>query len=184
MTELEFNTSINNHSAALMGHAIRFTKDEDDAADLVQETMIKAIRFRESYQEGTNLKGWLFTILKNTFLNSCVRDKRKKDFLVQDDEISSQNLVYSASSNLAEGSFVMSDIQKALAQLPEIYRLPFVSYFEGYKYQEIAEATGMPLGTVKTRIHMAREILKKYLKIYKSGGGKHLTAHSDEESEH
>jgi len=171
MTESEFNNSINEHSAALLTHALRFTKDEGDAADLVQDTLIKAIRFRESYREGTNLKGWLYTILRNTFLNTFRKEKFKRDNVTQTDEITSSQLSNSASTNLAEGSFVMNDIRKALDMLPEMYRTPFVSYFEGYKYQEIADTTGIPLGTVKTRIHMAREMLKKFLKIYKLKDG-------------
>ena len=171
MTESEFNKSLNDHSVALLNHAIRFTKDESDAADLVQDTLIKAIRFRESYRDGTNLKGWLYTILRNTFLNTFRKEKYKRDHVCQTDEITSSQLSNSATANLAEGSFVIKDIGKALDMLPDIYRVPFVRYFEGYKYQEIADATGLPLGTVKTRIHMAREMLKKILKIYKLNDG-------------
>nr|WP_199156779.1 RNA polymerase sigma factor [Pedobacter sp. ASV2] len=175
MTKLEFNTVIKDHTDALRTHALRFSCNEDDAADLVQETMVKAIRFCESFQDGTNLRGWLFTILKNTFLNTCVRNKKKKNFVVQDEEISSEQLCYSATSNFAEGNFVMKDIQKALSKVPEVYRIPFIRYFEGYKYQEIADYTGIPLGTIKTRIHFAREMLKKFLKTYKSYQGKPLS---------
>lgn len=175
MTELEFNKLINDHTGELRAHALRFSRNEDDAADLVQETMVKAIRFRESFQDGTNLRGWLFTILKNTFLNICIRNKKKNRFVIQEDEVSSEQLCYSATPNLAEGSFIMKDIQKALSKVPAVYRIPFISYFEGYKYHEIAYNMRIPLGTVKTRIHFAREMLKKHLKAYKSYQGKTLS---------
>lgn len=169
MNELDFNKSIGEHATALKVHALRFTNDEDDADDLVQDTLMKALRFRESYQDGTNLKGWLFTILKNTFLNNYRKNSRKREQVIQQEEITSQHLTHSASENLGEGNFVMNDIKKALILVPEVYRAPFVRFFEGYKYQEIAEEYGIPLGTVKTRIYMAREMLKKYLKMYQTG---------------
>ena len=166
MNELQFNNLIREHSYSLRVHAMRYTKNEDDADDLVQDTMIKAIRFYKNFQEGTNIKGWLYVIMRNTFINDYRRNTKKNALITQTDEISSQDLMVSASANKATGTFIMGDIQKALASIPEIYATPFIRYFEGHKYQEIAEEFHMPIGTVKTRIHMAREMLKKYLKTY------------------
>ncbi|TCD11017.1 RNA polymerase sigma factor [Pedobacter frigidisoli] len=168
MNELQFSAMIKEHSPSLRSHAIRYTKNEDDADDLVQDTMIKAIRFYKNFQEGTNIKGWLFVIMRNTFINDHRKNTRKKALITQTDEISSQDLVVSASDNKATGTFIMGDIQKALASIPSVYSTPFTRYFEGHKYQEIADEFGIPIGTVKTRIHMAREMLKKYLKNYQS----------------
>lgn len=168
MNANQFNLEINIHSAALKSYALKFTKDLEDADDLVQDTMVKAIRHFEKFQTGTNLKAWLFVILKNTFLNSYHRTAKKHALITQEDEISSANLMKSSASNAAVGSFVMGDIKKALDALPQAYAIPFTRYVEGYKYEEIAQELRIPIGTVKTRIHAARELLKKRLEIYKS----------------
>jgi len=154
------------HSPRLQAHALKFTRDIDDANDLVQETLIKALRFQSSFQEGTNIRGWLFVILKNTFLNNYRKTKLTRGLIKSDDELTAGEFTSIAAENKAMRSFVMADIQKALAKVPETYRVPFVRYFEGYKYHEIADEIGIPLGTVKTNIHQARLMLKKYLKVY------------------
>ncbi|MCX2575170.1 RNA polymerase sigma factor [Pedobacter sandarakinus] len=166
MTQLEFNNMVNSHSLSLRMHALNFTKDIEDANDLVQDTMLKAIRFYQNFEEGTNFKGWLFVIMKNTFINNYRKTAKTKTLITQDDEISSANLMYSSDTNSSVGKMIVDDIQKALSHLPEVYSVPFVKYFEGFKYHEIADELQIPLGTVKTRIHVAREMLKKYLKTY------------------
>jgi len=167
MNELYFSRMIKEHSPSLRIHALRYTKNEDDADDLVQDTMIKAIRFYENFEEGSNIKGWLFIILRNTFINDYRKNIKKRAIITQTEEISSQDLAISASDNKAPGTFIMGDIQMALSSIPEMYSVPFIKHFEGHKYQEIADEFNMPIGTVKTRIHVARELLKKYLKTYK-----------------
>ncbi|SES21142.1 RNA polymerase sigma factor [Pedobacter rhizosphaerae] len=166
MTQLEFNQLVNNHSLSLRAHALNFTKDIEDANDLVQDTMLKAIRFYKNFKEGTNFKGWLFVIMKNTFINNYRKAAKEKTLVSQEENISSSNLMYSAERNTCLSKLVIDDIQKALAHVPEVYSIPFINYFEGYKYHEIADKLQIPLGTVKTRIHVAREMLKKYLKTY------------------
>lgn len=157
---------VNIHSVSLRLHALKFTNDVEDANDLVQDTLVKAIRFYKNFQEGTNIKGWLFVIMRNTFINNYRRIAKTRTLITQTDEISSVNLMHSSTKNQAEGKFIVGDINKALASLPEAYHTPFVKYFEGYKYHEIADMLQIPLGTVKTRIFVAREMLKKYLKTY------------------
>jgi RNA polymerase sigma factor (sigma-70 family) len=166
MTKFEFNHLVNHHSVSLRSYALNFTKDAEDANDLVQDTMLKAITYYNKFKEGTNLKGWLFTIMKNTFINNYRRLVKTNTLITQSEDISSANLSYSATKNDAESKFVLGDITKALSQLPEEYYVPFIRYFEGYKYHEIADMLQIPIGTVKTRIHVARGILKKYLKTY------------------
>jgi RNA polymerase sigma factor (sigma-70 family) len=167
MTQSEFSHSVNLFSGALRLHALNFTKDPDDANDLLQDTLVKATRFAENFNQGTNIKGWLFVIMRNTFINSYRKGQRHRDRIVQVEEISSANLSHSATSNYAESKFAMEDIKNALNRLPTAYSVPFIRYFEGYKYQEIAEELGIPVGTVKTHIHQARLQLKKQLKQYK-----------------
>ncbi|RZK58585.1 MAG: RNA polymerase sigma factor [Pedobacter sp.] len=166
-TTTSFNQLLNDHSSSLKTFAFKFTRDVAVADDLFQDTMVKALRYVDQFKEGTNIKGWLFTIMRNTFINDYRKDVRKNAIITQEDEISSAHLMKSSSTNAAEGKFAMADIQRSLDKLPKCYYDPFIQYFEGYKYHEIAEDLGIPIGTVKTRIHMARQILKKQLKVYK-----------------
>ena len=169
MTKCEFKSMVSSHAESLRMYALHFTHDDQDADDLVQETVLKAITYHDKFNEGTNLKGWLYTILKNTFINNYRRLVKISTMVTKSDEISSSNLMYSSSSNRGESSFVMEDIQEAMNKLPEEYYVPFTMYFEGYKYHEIADHLSIPIGTVKTRIHVARKNLKKSLKSYAYG---------------
>lgn len=157
----------------LQGHlhsfALGFTREEEDADDLVQDTLVKAYSYYGSFQPGTNFKAWLFTIMRNTFINGYKREGRRKKFLTVDEELSSAVLLYSASSNRGEQKFISEDIHRALSTLSKVYYTPFMMYFEGFKYHEIAEELALPIGTVKTRIHGARLHLKKFLKVYGLG---------------
>ncbi|RZK69349.1 MAG: RNA polymerase sigma factor [Pedobacter sp.] len=167
MTLNQFTSIIMGYESALRSHALKFTNDLDDAQDLLQDTMMKAIKFYDKFEEGTNIKGWLYTIMKNTFINNYRKNVKTQAMVTQEDEISSSNLMMSATKNSSEGSFVMGDIKGALAKLPLHLSTPFVRYVEGYKYYEIAEELSIPLGTVKTHIHEARKHLTKMLKMYK-----------------
>src|SRR5690606_25595127 len=166
MNRTEFNVKVVKEEKPLMNFASHFASGYEDAKDLVQETMLKAITNYDKFKEGTNLKAWLYTILKNTFINSYRKTTIVKSLVKQSDEVSSSELFYSSHVNQGQHTFVRADIQQALSKLSEDYYLPFMMYFEGYKYQEIAQHMDMPIGTVKTRIHIARKLLKKSLKPY------------------
>lgn len=166
MTKVEFNTLVMRQAPSLKMYALHFTHDTDDANDLVQDTLLKAITYYNNFREGTNLKGWLYTIMKNTFINNYRRFIKISAVVTKTDEISSMQLSYSATVNHGEPKFVMDDINAALSNLQQDYYIPFTMYFEGYKYHEIAEHLEIPIGTVKTRIHVARKLLKKDLKAY------------------
>ncbi len=161
-----FNLNIFSHKDSLFSFAFSFTKDTDDANDLFQETMLKAINYSSQFKEGTNLKAWLYTIMRNTFINNYRKSSKTDRIMTVTDDLTSDKLFLSASMNGSEGKFVMDDIYKALEKLQPEYYTPFIKYFEGYKYHEIAEELKIPIGTVKTRIHVARQILKKQLRIY------------------
>lgn len=167
MNRIEFNSLVIQHSNSLKSYARNFTKDQDDANDLVQDTLLKAVTYFKNFRDGTNLKGWLYTIMKNTFINNYRRLTKTNSFITQEEEISPSNLVISATINNGENKFVMEDINSALSTLTEDYYTPFTMYFEGYKYHEIAEHLSIPIGTVKTRIHVARKLMKKTLSAYK-----------------
>jgi RNA polymerase sigma factor (sigma-70 family) len=166
MTTLNFDPAIHTHKPELLNFAMSFTKDINDADDLVQDTYVKAIRYYHLYQEGTNLKGWLYTIMKNTYINNYRSKKMRSRVVETTEDLISYHLVKSASSNRAEAEFMGGDINKALNNLSDEYRIPFLKYFEGYKYYEIAEELQIPIGTVKTRIFVARKRLRSKLKMY------------------
>ena len=167
MNNNEFTYQLHNNQNALRSFAFNFTKDHEDANDLVQDTMLKAINYAEKFKEGTNFRGWLYTIMKNTFINNYRRTVKSQAIISVDEEIPSSKLQYSATNNMSEGKFVLEDIHKALNKLEPEYQVPFMKYFEGFKYHEIAEMLCIPIGTVKTRIHVARQLLKNNLKMYK-----------------
>lgn len=168
MKAKEFALQAGKVEAMLHTHAMTFTKDEDDAKDLVQETLLKGVRFCDRFDAKTNLKAWLFVIMRNTFINNYHKGKIKSELITTEDEITYAQLSKSATTNASVSSFALADINKAMESLSEANRVPFQRYFEGYKYEEVALELNIPLGTVKTRIHQAREQLKNYLKIYRS----------------
>lgn len=166
MIKMEFNDLITEHTDSLKMYAFQFTTNDEDANDLVQDTILKAITYYDKFQKGTNLCGWLYTIMKNTYINNYRKRSRKNSYVTQTDEISYEKLVYSSTQNKGEGKIILDDIQEALSQLTDEYYVPFTMYFEGYKYYEIADHLSIPIGTVKTRIHVARRYLKRSLAAY------------------
>ena len=167
-----FENLIGPYHEKLRAYAMNFTHDEDNAADLVQDTLLKAYRYYDKFMPETNFRAWLFTIMNNTFINDYRRKARVQRVVTVEEDLSSQQLMFSCSTNNGELKFINGDIAKALKTLPENLYDPFMRYFEGYKYHEIAEEFDMPLGTVKTRIHYARLHLKKFLKVYSQTKGK------------
>ena len=163
MSTLEFNQMLIVNSDFLNPFAINLTRDKETAKDLVQETMYKAIANREKYVSGTNIKAWLYTIMRNIFINDyrkkakqqVIFDATPNDFLIDYNQ--------SAISNLAESKLRLKEIQTAIYYLPSIFKEPFLLYFDGYKYNEIAGILREPLGTIKSRIHFARKLLKKQI---------------------
>jgi RNA polymerase sigma factor (sigma-70 family) len=169
---LNFDSLISEYRTKLKIYAMNFTHDEDDADDLIQDTLLKAYTYFANFKPGTNFRGWLFTIMKNTFINNYRRNTRSRAIIITEEDISANNLAHSATRNEGETKFINEDIAKALKTLPANLYEPFIMYFEGYKYHEIAEEFSMPVGTVKTRIHHARLHLKKYLRVYEELKGK------------
>ena len=166
MSAKEFNQVLLENADFLKPFAINLTKDNEAANDLYQETLYKALANQEKYNVGTNIKAWLFTIMRNIFINDYRRkskqktvfDKSANDYLI--------NLKQASVNNAAESTLRMKEITEAVHQLPEIFKTPFRLYFDGYKYQEIADVLAEPLGTVKSRIHFARKLLKERLTRY------------------
>ena len=162
----EFDTLLLSNAPYLKPFAINLTRDNEAANDLYQETMYKALANQEKYNIGTNIKAWLFTIMRNIFINDYRRKAKQKtifdntpnDFLLDYNQ--------TAVSNSAESGLRLKEINTAIQQLPEIFKHPFLLYFEGYKYNEIADMLHEPLGTIKSRIHFARKLLKEQISRY------------------
>jgi RNA polymerase sigma-70 factor (ECF subfamily) len=160
MSTQEFEKLIIDHVDFLKPFAFTLTRDSESAKDLTQETIYRALANRDKYHVGTNVKAWMYTIMRNTFINNYRRKSRQNvifdntpnDFLLDYNQ--------SAVSNGAESNMKLKEIQQAINNLPEIFKNPFVLYYEGYKYNEISDYLQEPLGTVKSRIHFARKLLK------------------------
>jgi RNA polymerase sigma factor (sigma-70 family) len=167
MTQREFNSNIMTISKALKPFAMRLTRDLDDAKDLLQDTLIKAFTNREKFSEGTNLKAWMYTIMKNTFITNYQKMVKRNTFIDTTENLHYLNSSKYTTVNGAVSQFALDDINKALSILHEDYRAPFVMYYRGFKYFEIADKLEIPLGTVKNRIHIARKELKDMLTMYR-----------------
>lgn len=168
MTALEFSHSLENLTSSLKPFALKLTKDLEDANDLLQETLLKAFVNRDKFAEGTNLKAWLYTIMKNTFITNYQRMIRRATFIDTTDNLHYINSSSSITQNLAYSRFALQDMKREIENLDDVYKTPFMLHFQGFKYYEIAERLNIPIGTVKNRIHIARKELKKQLSVYRN----------------
>ena len=163
MSNLEFSEMLVNNADFLKPFAINLTRDTEEANDLYQETLYKALANKEKYNAGTNIKAWLFTIMRNIFINNYRRKAKQKTIFDSTPNDYLINLKQVTVSNAAESDMRVKEIKKAIRDLPEIFKTPFLLYFDGYKYNEIAEVLHEPLGTIKSRIHFARKLLKEQI---------------------
>lgn len=166
MGKIEFNEMLLSNADFLKPFAINLTKDSEAANDLYQETLYKALANHEKYNAGTNIKAWLFTIMRNIFINDYRRKARQKTIFDSTPNDYLINLKQASVSNTAESNIRIKEINTAIGQLPDIFKTPFLLYFDGYKYNEIADVLSEPLGTIKSRIHFARKLLKEQISRY------------------
>jgi RNA polymerase sigma-70 factor (ECF subfamily) len=151
-------------SSVLNSFAYNLTKNTEEAKDLFQETAFRAMTNREKFRSGTNFKAWLFTIMKNIFINNY-RKKMKANTIID----STDNLYYINSgsntiANQGEANILMKELNKMVKSLDDGIKIPFIMHYEGFKYQEIADELDLPLGTIKSRIFFARKELKSNIK--------------------
>lgn len=169
----DFDDEIIPHMDALYNFALRLTSDPNDAEDLVQDTIVKAYRFFSSYEKGTNAKAWMFRILKNSFINNY-RKTSKKPSQVDYDEVSSYYESVRADStdttdleSLMFREMMDDDLSEALSRLPEDFRtVVLLCDVDGYTYEEIANMLDVPIGTIRSRLHRGRNLLKTELLEY------------------
>jgi RNA polymerase sigma-70 factor (ECF subfamily) len=165
MSTLEFNHLVTVHSSHLKGFAIHFTKNTEDAEDLIQDTLYKALRYKDHFQDGTNFKGWLYTIMRNIFINGYKRKKLQQ----QVSQAAQQDFIMNSipSEDAVNGGMDYQEMTKSIANLPQEYKKPFQMYLDGYHYDEIAQNMEIPIGTVKSRIFHARQKLMQTLKDFR-----------------
>ena len=174
----DFNEEIIPHLDALYNFGLRLTSDPNDAEDLVQDTIVKAYRFFSSYEKGTNAKAWLFRILKNSYINNY-RKKSKKPQEVDYDEVATFYETIRAerteTSDLEDKMFrelIDDELSQALDNIPEDFRtVVLLCDVEDFTYEEIANMLDVPIGTIRSRLHRGRNLLKAELMDYASKRG-------------
>ena len=176
-TKDQFTSDAMQYAAQLFSTALRMTRSRSDAEDLVQETYIKGWRSFHTFQEGTNLRAWLFRIMTNTYINKYNAKKRKGTEVELDDveelflykrlgSIDQSQLSSSAEDQMLE-LFTDDEVKNALEELPEDFRVPvLLSDVDGFSYKEIAEMLEIPIGTVMSRLHRGRKAMQKMLYEY------------------
>lgn len=147
--------------------AMKLTADKEEADDLLQETSLKALDNEEKYTPDTNFKGWMYTIMRNIFINNYRKTVRDQTFVDQTENLYHLNLPQDSGFDSTEGNYDLKEIRKIVNSLPKEYRVPFSMYVSGFKYREIAEKLALPIGTVKSRIFFTRQRLQKELKDFR-----------------
>jgi len=167
MKSEKFQSNLMRLQSNLLNFAYMLTSNRDDAYDLLQDTTLKALDNEDKYSEGTNFKGWLFTIMRNIFINNYRRSQRASTIVDTTENLYHLNLCQDSGLETPEGSFHAGEITDAIEAFPEEYRVPFSMHVAGYKYNEIAEQMNLPLGTVKSRIFLARKRLQERFADYR-----------------
>jgi len=157
MTALEFSHQIISHEPGLALLTKRFTQDAEYSKDLVQETILKALTNRNKFRDNTNLKGWLFTILRNTFINNYRKGRSFQKVNSEASDFFIYNEIDLHTFNKPDKYAEYQELLALVKQLPDNLREPFEMHYEGYKYHEISEKLEIPIGTVKNRIFQARK---------------------------
>jgi RNA polymerase sigma-70 factor, ECF subfamily len=178
--QVEFEDTAMAHTDALYRTALRMTKNIKDAEDLVQETLLKAYRFFDRFEPGTNIKAWLFKIMMNIFINEY-RQKSKKPTSMSYEDVDDNYLYHQLKFQKTEGRnpedllfsrIFDDDVKQAIEELPDDFRIVVVlAFLEEFSYQEIAEIANLQLGTVKSRLHRGRKLLQKSLWEYAKRNG-------------
>ena len=156
MTQYEFNNNLIEMKTNLQRFAMSLTSDRDTALDLVQDTYLKAITYKDKFVDFTNLKAWVFTIMKNTFINNYRRNIKENTIIDGTQDLYYLNQPHDKGFISPESKYSENEIEMAIDSLSADFRIPFRMHIEGYKYKEIAEELGLKIGTVKSRIFFTR----------------------------
>ena len=150
----------------LLRFAYKLTADREEANDLLQETSLKALDNEDKYTPDTNFKGWIYTIMRNIFINNYRKVVRDQTFVDTTDNLYHLNLPRDSANESTERANDLKEMHRIVNSLPREYRVPFSMHISGFKYREIAEKLGLPLGTVKSRIFFTRQKLQQELKDF------------------
>ena len=167
MSSQNFQSKLLSLQSNLLNFAYMLTSNRDDAYDLLQDTTLKALDNEDKYVDNVNFKGWVFTIMRNIFINNYRKVVRSATVIDQTEDLYHLNLPQESGLDTPEGSVAANEITAAINSFSDEYRIPFSMNVAGYKYNEIAEKMDLPLGTVKSRIFFARQRLQKMLKDYR-----------------
>ena len=167
MGTAKFQSNLMSLQANMLNFAYMLTSNHDDAYDLLQDTTLKALDNEDKFTEGTNFKGWVFTIMRNIFINNYRRGARQATVVDTTENLYLLNIAQDSGMETPEGSYSVSEISDSISDLPEEFRIPFSMHVAGYKYNEIAEHMQLPLGTVKSRIFFARKKLQQRFSDYR-----------------
>lgn len=151
----------------LLNFAYKLTADREEANDLLQETSLKALDNEDKYTAETNFKGWIYTIMRKIFINNYRKALRDQTYVDQTDNQFYLNQNIDIEGDSTEGSYDLKEMRRIVNALPKEYRIPFSMYVSGFKYREIADKLGLPLGTVKSRIYFTRQKLQEELKDFR-----------------
>ena len=162
-----FKSSLLGMQGNLLSFALKLTLNRDEAHDLVQDATLKALKNEEKFVDNANFKGWMFTIMRNIFINNYRKSSRENTIVDSSDDLYRLNLPQDSGLETPDGAFAISEISSIIAGFPDDFRKPFSMHIAGYKYEEIAERLQMPLGTVKSRIFFTRKRLREILKDYR-----------------
>ena len=146
--------------------ALKLTADQDSANDLVQDCMLKALDNKEKFVHAQNFKGWMYTIMRNLFINNYRRVTREMSMMDDSYSIGRQNLLEVEDGERFEYAYDLKELHKVINAVSESMRKPFLMYVAGFKYNEIAEKMGLPIGTIKSRLFFVRKRLQKELKEF------------------
>ncbi|MBD1422369.1 RNA polymerase sigma factor [Sphingobacterium chuzhouense] len=170
MESKKLNLALLENQSILKNIAFKFTKDPEEINELVQETLVRSIKYLDNFFNNPKLVSWLYVIMKNVYINHYRRNQRHTEYEnFQSAGYREEGCSEPFTTNTVEGKFVMKDIRDALKKLPQDHYELFVQYMEGYKYRELSDHFGLPEGTVKTRIYHTRKFLQKQLSIYRKG---------------
>ena len=167
MSSNNFQAKLLSLQTNLLNFAYMLTSNRDDAYDLLQDTTLKALDNEDKYVDNVNFKGWVFTIMRNIFINNYRKVVRSATIIDQTEDLYHLNLPQESGLATPEGALAAGEISDAINSFSDDYRIPFSMHVAGYKYNEIAEKMNFPLGTVKSRIFFARRRLQEMLKDYR-----------------
>ena len=166
MTSELFQSKLLDIQRYMLNFAYTLTSNRDDAYDLLQDTTLKVLDNEDKYIDNVNFKGWVFTIMRNLFINKYRRQARSAVIANHSDDLYVLNFAQSSGIDTPEETYSAHEIIDMLSTFNDELRVPFSMYLSGYKYSEIAESMNLPLGTVKSRIFLARRKLQKRLSDY------------------